>query len=59
MDVMFFVIEKESHRMKIIEVSDETLERGRNKAEEAEQNYIEMFVEKTADPKQFVEYGLI
>jgi len=59
LDVMFFVIEKGSLRMKQIDVSDETLEKGKIKAMEAEQNYLDMYVNKTIDPTQFVEYGII
>jgi len=45
--------------MKQIEVSDETLEKGKMKAIEAEQNYLDMFVNKSIDPAQYVEYGII
>lgn len=58
MEVMFFVIEKESLRMKRIDVSDETYEKGKIKAMEAEQNYIDMILNKTSDPLQYVEYGI-
>lgn len=58
MEVMFFVIEKDSLRMKQIDVSDETYENGRIKAMEAEQNYIDMILNKTIDPLQYVEYGI-
>jgi len=58
MEVMFFVIEKNSLRMKRIDVSDETYEKGRIKAMEAEQNYIDMILNKTSDPLQYVEYGI-
>lgn len=58
MDVMFFVIEKDSLRMKRIDVSDETYEKGKIKAMEAEQNYIDMILNKTSDPLQYVEYGI-
>lgn len=59
LDMMFFVIEKDTMRMKQIEVSDETLEKGKMKAIEAEQNYLDMFVNKNVDPAQYVEYGII
>ena len=59
LDMMFFVIEKDTMRMKQIEVSDETLEKGKMKAIEAEQNYLDMFVNKNIDPEQYVEYGII
>ena len=59
LDLTFFVVEKGSYRCKIIEVSDETLLKGRDKALEAETNYIDMFLKKTSDPNQFVEYGII
>jgi len=59
LDMMFFVIEKDTMRMKQIEVSDETLEKGKMKAIEAEQNYLDMFVNKSIDPAQYVEYGII
>ena len=58
MEVMFFVIEKNSLRMKRIDVSDETYEKGKIKAMEAEQNYIDMILNKTSDPLQYVEYGI-
>ena len=44
--------------MKQIDVSDETYENGRIKAMEAEQNYIDMILNKTSDPLQYVEYGI-
>lgn len=59
LDMMFFVIEKDTMRMKQIEVSGETLEKGKMKAIEAEQNYLDMFVNKSIDPAQYVEYGII
>lgn len=59
LEMMFFVIEKETYRMKQIEVSEETLEKGKAKALEAEANYIDMFVDNVKDPKQYVEYGII
>ena len=58
-ELMFFVVEKSTLRCKIVEVSDETLIKGKDKALEAESNYISMYKEKKADPKQFVEYGII
>ena len=58
MEVMFFVIEKNTLRMKRIDVSDETYEKGKIKAMEAEQNYIDMILNKTSDPLQYVEYGI-
>lgn len=59
MEMMFFVIEKDTMRMKRIDVSDETLERGRAKALEAEANYIDMFIDNVKDPEQYVEYGIL
>lgn len=59
LELMFFVIEKDSLRAKIVEVSEETLLKGKDKALEAEANYISMFKTKKSDPKQFVEYGII
>jgi len=59
MELTFFVVEKGSYRCKIVEVSEETLLKGRDKALEAETNYIDMHLKKTSDPNQFVEYGII
>lgn len=59
MDVCFLAIEKGTHRIKWFEVSDETLDRGRDKVVEAEQNYKDFFLEKTQDPNHFVQYGII
>lgn len=58
-EMKFFVIEKGSLRSKIVDVSDETLQRGRDKAMEAEINWKEMFKEKKTNPQHFIEYGII
>jgi len=58
-EMKFFVIEKGTLRSKIVEVSDETLQRGRDKAMEAEINYQDMFVDKKTNPQNFIEYGII
>ena len=44
--------------MNRIDLSDETYEKGKIKAMEAEQNYIDMILNKTSDPLQYVEYGI-
>jgi len=58
-EMMFFVVEKGTNRCKIVEVSDETYQRGRDKAQEAELNYVDMYKNKNTDPNQFVEHGII
>lgn len=58
-EMKFFVIEKGSLRSKIIEVSDDTLQRGRDKAMEAEINWRDMFRDKKTNPHNFIEYGII
>ena len=55
---MFFVVEKETLRCKIVEVSDETLIKGRDKAQEAEQNdyrfeYLNAEMSSTHEPAIF------
>jgi len=58
-EMKFFVIEKGSLRSKIVDVSDETLQRGRDKAMEAEINWRDMFKNKKTNPQHFIEYGII
>ena len=58
-EMKFIVFDKNTGVVGIMDVSDETYERGREKVEQAEEQYLDYFVNKTKELKDHTIYGTI
>lgn len=58
-DMRFIVFDKNTGVVGLFDVSDEAYDRGREKVEQAEENYLEYFVDKTKQLKDHTIYGTI
>ena len=58
-DFIFIVIDKNTHKLNIFEVSNEAYERGQEKVEKAAEAYKLYYQSKDFDPKQYLEVNTI
>ena len=57
--MIFLVFDKKKKTVHQFDVSDETYERGYDKVQRAEQEYLDYFVNKTKKLKDRITYGTI